>query len=137
MLKRDPRLHGLSHDHHHTLVLARRAKRGATGKDPAGLWARVKEEFHTEVLPHFEVEERWMLPQLLEVGETEMVERSLREHAQLRELASRDEPALLELGELLAAHIRYEETFVFMTAQQRLTDEQLNAIEAARPAEES
>lgn len=141
---RDPRLHGLSHEHHHALVLARRARLaeeragrdgadGSGGVDQAALWASIQEEFKCSILPHFVVEEELMLPQLRARGEVEIVERTLREHAELRELIASEAPRLAAFGEALFAHVRFEESVLFDRAQEQLSDEELEALERARP----
>ncbi|MCA9774776.1 MAG: hemerythrin domain-containing protein, partial [Myxococcales bacterium] len=70
-MKRDPRLHGLSSDHHHALHLARRAvetARGARGEDPVALRREARAIFTEELAPHFAVEERILFPALAAAG---------------------------------------------------------------------
>jgi len=64
-MKRDPRLRPLSGDHHHALALARRASLAATDQNPGALedtWDEVVQRFDDELTPHFEIEERFLLP---------------------------------------------------------------------------
>ena len=64
-MKRDPRLRPLSRDHHHALALARRATLAATDRNPGAprdAWDEVVQKFDDELLPHFEIEERFLLP---------------------------------------------------------------------------
>lgn len=137
MHKRDPRLHGLSHDHHRALVLSRRAKRadGASEQEQREVWTEVQQAFASTIGEHFKVEEQLLLPRLEELGESELVRRTLDEHERLRELASSESPRLSELGELLTAHVRFEEAELFHRAQELLSDADLESIDAARPAD--
>lgn len=141
--RRDPRLHGLSHEHHHALVLARRARLAEDRLTEEGaleaLWRSVQDEFARSILPHFEVEEALMLPQLRALGqveEEEIVAQTLREHAELKELIASRAPRLREFGEALFAHVRFEESVLFDRAEERLSDDELAALERARPVAE-
>lgn|SRR5690606_8380758 len=133
--RRDRRLHGLSHEHHHALVLARRARlaeeRGAS--DPEALWEDIQKEFARSILPHLVVEEERMLPPLRARGEGALVERTLRDHEELRRLIASSKPRLREFGEALFRHVRLEESELFDRAEERLTDAELDALERARP----
>ena len=140
MPKRDPRLHDLSRDHHHALVLARRARRAAeegSDADVAACWVAVGQALEAELEPHFEVEEEHLLPALRAIGETELVKRTLDQHSRLRRLpaaegAPRDR--LLEFGELLRDHVRFEEAEVFATAQKELDAADLAEVARASAA---
>lgn len=130
-MKRDRRLHGLTSDHHQGLVLARRAAEGrATVED-------VRRGFDEALAPHFAAEEELLLPALERAGEVEVVQRTLREHAELRQLladaeAGRD-GALAAFGRALEAHIRFEERELFPAAETHLPAEVLEAIGARAP----
>jgi hypothetical protein len=135
-LKRIPALRELSDDHHTSLVLARRCRQaaGAGAGAVETVWAQVREAFRTHLEPHFAIEEQQLLPGLEAIGETELAERILREHGELRAL--RDTPladaaVLAQLGRLLEAHVRFEERQVFEPTQHRLPPSALRAIEAA------
>jgi hemerythrin-like domain-containing protein len=73
-------------------------------------------------------------------GEDALVERTLAEHDALRALVASDAPeAPSRFGEALNAHIRFEESVVFETAQQVLGPSVLAELGAlheavARPA---
>jgi hemerythrin-like domain-containing protein len=115
-LRRQQFLLRLSREHHHGLVLARRAVRAAEqGPDAvvAG-WEAVREAHRSELVEHFRDEESRVLP-LLGSADDALVSRTLREHDQLRALiaggATADE--LRAFGELLARHIRFEERQLF------------------------
>jgi hemerythrin-like domain-containing protein len=139
-LQRDPRLQGLSSDHQHALVLALRAERVARGKStetPEDLWRAIVRAFAEEHEPHFATEERYLLPALAAVGESSLVDRTVRDHAALRELVadtSREvADRLLAFADLLEAHVRFEEREMFEVAQSRLAADVLDAIGVARP----
>jgi hypothetical protein len=114
----------LSREHHTSLVMARDARRAANEKDATTMsmaLARVEAHWHTLLAAHFEQEER-----LMRVAEDmldpESVARILTEHGELQMLASGPctlEPAtrLRRFGDLLSAHVRYEERTFFLQLQ--------------------
>ncbi|MEZ5977181.1 MAG: hemerythrin domain-containing protein [Planctomycetota bacterium] len=137
-MKRDPRLRDLSEDHHHGLVLARVARRAAHGEGGlcvATAWRRVAREFAAELEPHFEIEERLLVPALRRVGATDFAGGVEADHAALRALVARADSATREdlaaFGDRLERHVRYEEREVFEFAQERLDAAELEAIAAA------
>ena len=136
-LKRIAPLQPLSEDHHNALVIALRCKRLAVGKydaDPTEFWRGVHDFFELQVLPHFEVEEELLLPELRRLGETAMADRIESEHRQLRELlieAVPDSQGFEAFGNLLDDHIRFEERTVFEDTQHRFSETALAAIETA------
>ena len=79
-MKRDPRLHGLSSEHHHGLVLARRVAQARLEA------ASVRQRFDAELEPHFQLEEEALLPALEAAGAVALAARTRREHAELRQL---------------------------------------------------
>lgn len=87
---------------------------------------RVTELFERELEPHFQAEERDILPLLVAAGELALVERTLAEHVILRDLAgqlrSPDAATLARFAELLLAHVRFEERELFESAQRCLPD---------------
>ncbi|MEO9061194.1 MAG: hemerythrin domain-containing protein [Nitrosospira sp.] len=114
----------MSREHHASLVMARDARRAANEKDAAAVsiaMARMEAHWHTLLAAHFEQEER-----LMRIAEDtldpESVARILAEHGELRILASGPctlEPAarLQRFGDLLGAHVRYEERTFFPQLQ--------------------
>jgi hemerythrin-like domain-containing protein len=125
-MKRDARLHDLSSEHHHGLVLARRIAQGRLDV------AAVRQRFDAELTPHFRVEEEVLLPALEEAGEVALVDRTRREHAELRGMlaaAERGETGrLADFAAALEQHIRFEERELFPGAEARLTEEQLELL---------
>jgi len=136
-MKRLAGLRELSDDHHTGLVLARRCKRVGRSASERSLtltWEQVLETFSRLLEPHFQIEEQHLLPALEALGETRLAGRIRAEHAALRTLRKSTPPthALVEqFGELLAAHIRFEERQVFEPVQQRLPEPVLHAIASA------
>ncbi|MBV1789610.1 hemerythrin domain-containing protein [Marinobacterium sp. D7] len=130
-------LRTLSSDHHRALVIAKRARQ-ASGEDESALtrlWAEIETAYRSELERHFAIEERYLSEPLRAVGETNLVERLLGEHRQLRSHftadAERSLDALHRFGELLAQHVRFEEREFFNTAEERLDAHTLAAVEAA------
>lgn len=130
-MKRAPALLGLSRDHHSGLVLARRAiKASRCDKDTAQAeWQSIIEIFRQDLEPHFIVEEETLLPALLAIGESALVERTLGEHDRLRALVlDTSAQSLAPFGDHLREHIRFEEQILFETAQKRLNAKALAMI---------
>ncbi len=139
-MKRRPELLQLSREHHTALVLAKRAQRlSSTSPTQAqDFMHELPELFAQELEPHFQVEEIALLS-ALQASSTEtaqnMVERTLLEHTALRQLAQQigqqDFSRLGQFGELLSAHIRFEERELFNLAESLLSPEALARIEEA------
>lgn len=129
-MKRHAALLQLSREHHHALKLSRLA-RFASDAGHALAIAEAAEKIidaFPEVLePHFQSEENDLLPALAAAGANALVERTLAEHAELRDLNRRliepDSEILARLATLLHDHVRFEEREVFETAQQLLYPE--------------
>ena len=123
-MKRHEWLQDLSREHHLALRLALAARRAVAAGDSAQVRAVAKlcaDAFGSDLEPHFVREESDVLPLLAQAGAGALVERTLSEHDEMRRLAARlDEadPATLErFGELLGAHVRFEEHELFEAAQ--------------------
>lgn len=133
-MRRDPRLQGLSSDHHRGLLLARRVANALRG---TGLAASIRASFEAELEPHFRAEEEVLLPALAAAGEEALAARTWREHAEMREhLAAAeagDVSRLSAFAALLEQHIRFEERELFPTAEARLPDEALARIASRCP----
>ena len=141
-MQRNPNLVRLSHDHQAGLVLAKRGRELATAQDSdhRATWTEIQTRFADELEPHFQLEERGLLPALRLAGQDALVEQTLSEHAELRALiGSEAADALVRFGDALYAHIRFEERTLFETAQQILESTVLAELgllheAAARPA---
>lgn len=123
-MKRSPALRQLSREHHTALSLALRIAKATEPGARERLLATIPALFRGELEPHFQEEERSLLPQLAQAGETALVARTLDDHAQMRALAAAiaagDATALAPFGALLQAHVRFEERELFVVAEQRL-----------------
>jgi hemerythrin-like domain-containing protein len=126
-MKRHVALQQLSREHHQALKLARLACFAAD----AGLSeaisqaaATITEHFPDELETHFRTEEEDLLPALSTLGEQTLVDRTLAEHHELRQLNARlgqpDANTLARFGNLLRDHVRFEERELFETAQNLL-----------------
>jgi hemerythrin-like domain-containing protein len=140
-VKRHAALVGLSHDHHHELVQARRLRRAADGDAGARLAAAREyvELFFAETVRHFSDEEEALFPAYARrAGQTPLLRRILSEHMQLHGLvrALRAEAAggevqaesLRRLGDLLHGHVRVEERELFPAIEAALDDEELRSL---------
>jgi hypothetical protein len=135
-VKRIPELRDLSDDHHTALVLARRCRQWAKREEEAlaGAGRELREAYATHLAPHFEIEERHLLPGLDAIGEPALAERIRADHAALRALLAApafDRASLERFGRLLEAHVRFEEREAFEVAQLRLPAPVLRAIAEA------
>ncbi|GAA0697474.1 hypothetical protein GCM10009104_27220 [Marinobacterium maritimum] len=132
-MKRIEELRVLSSDHHRGLVLAKKAHQAAdSGLSAEAAWADLEAAFNAELEPHFQVEEQTLIEPLRALGEDTLVAQLEREHAQLRGCFSPEQPRgfdeLKHFGELLKAHIRFEERELFEVVQARFSPEQLQLV---------
>lgn len=137
-MKRDVRLQGLTSDHHHALVLARRLREAvARGGLDLMLLAEVRHRYDNDLGPHFAIEEEESLPALALVGRTDLVDRTLRDHGALRDhlaaAESGDRSRLAEFGALLEAHVRFEERDLFTTCEALVGPEVLARVALRAP----
>jgi hemerythrin-like domain-containing protein len=120
-VRRSSALLKLSREHHTALSLALRIARAVDPEAQASLLADVPRLFREKLEPHFQEEELDLLPRLAEVGEQELVDRTLAEHRQMRQLVAQmgagEVPALKDFGLLLKAHVQFEERELFVQAQ--------------------
>lgn len=126
-MKRHPALQKLSREHHAALVLAKRAQR------PDCDAAAIVRAFAIQLEPHFLAEESGLVAALDAAGQVALTERTLIDHQTLRDLARRlaagDATSLRPFGELLEAHIRFEERDLFPRAESILPPEMLFDID--------
>jgi hemerythrin-like domain-containing protein len=136
MMKRDRRLHGLSSDHHHALVLARAL---ASRVEPwsAADGDALASRFLSELEPHFRIEEEVLLPALRATSAAELAERTLAEHEALRSAleAARagDLAAARALGHALREHVRMEERELFPACEELLSHDVLDRVGRRAP----
>ena len=126
-MKRHVTLQDLSREHHHALKLALDCRRAAVAQDAAqqnAMIAACSARFASELEPHFQIEERDLLPRLAAAGETALVERTLAEHAAIRQLVAalpqRGAGGLEEFAVLMNAHVRFEERQLFAALEKLL-----------------
>lgn len=153
-MKRGTALIQLSREHHTALVLAKQAQRlgmqseqeqGASS-ETANFIRTLKSRFSNELEPHFCLEETYLLNELETLSlhdhaqETvqkaqQLAQRTREEHDALRQMTQRiahqDFSSLSPWGELLAAHVRFEERELFDFVESVLSPHILNKIEAA------
>jgi hemerythrin-like domain-containing protein len=132
-MKRSPELAPLSRDHHVALERALRLRR-ATPDDVKAAVSAFLEFFAADGARHFEQEESLLLP-ALPAEDAELGERVVREHAEVRGLAEalQRDPDLdraQELGELLTAHVRFEERTLFPRLESALPPARLAELGA-------
>jgi len=136
-MKRDARLHGLTSEHHHALVLVRRLR--ATARASIGE-ARLllTEAWELELEPHFAVEEELLLPGLAGAA-SELATRTRREHERMRELvailATAADPwsVVLAFADLLERHVRFEEGELLGACERHLPPAALARVAEHRP----
>ena len=145
-MKRHPALVGLSEDHHHELVQARRLLMAAGADADTRLEAArtYVDAFFTDTVEHFRREEETVLPLYARqpTADAGLLERVLREHMELHGLARalRAEVAaedvsgatLEELGSLLRDHVRLEERELFEDVQRIVPPAELDALPLSR-----
>jgi iron-sulfur cluster repair protein YtfE (RIC family) len=128
-MKRDPRLRGLSSEHHQALVLARALLAAA---DAGMCMEDLKSRFQEELEPHFQVEERWLLPGLDAAGAHDLVARTLEDHAFLRSHVEAaqggDRGAMAAFATRLQEHVRFEERTLFPACEELLPGDLLEAM---------
>ncbi|MBX3641343.1 MAG: hemerythrin domain-containing protein [Nitrosomonas sp.] len=141
-MKRIAALKSLSMDHHHGLVLAREAKAAAKTEsdvlEQQRIWSKLEAHAVTVLESHFKIEETLLASALSALKDPHIItilERMYKEHAALRTLLSFGSPRttaqLIQVSELLALHIRFEERELFELAQTRLDQQVLDAIAQA------
>ena len=129
---RDPSLIPLSHQHHNGLALCVMTRRSlaldSSPENIARLARRVIDRYELELINHFEIEEQVLFPAC---GTMPLVAELLAEHRALEAfippLRTAPSPDLLErFCQLLATHIRREESQLFEQIQRTLPREVLD-----------
>jgi hemerythrin-like domain-containing protein len=133
-MKREPRLRGLSSDHHHALLLARAlADRVAAGRVDADAARDFAARFDQELEPHFLVEEQVLLAALRQIGEAGLVQKTEADHAFLRAQATRARAGQIDglgtFAERLVEHVRFEERELLPCCEAKLSAAVLDELE--------
>jgi hemerythrin-like domain-containing protein len=133
-VKRSASLAALSRDHHEALAVARRL-RTATEQTAGDALAGFDSYLHDRGEPHFELEERVLLPALEAFAEGVRFAWRLRdEHRWVRVLSRRtrrpDEivERAHDLGDVLHDHVRFEERVVFPFLEESMSSSELAAL---------
>ena len=131
-IRRDPRLHGLSHEHHVGLIVAWRLKQGVKRRaTDIQMVQYISYHWEAWLHAHLQLEENLLLIHL--PAQHALRIRTLNEHNQLKEIYFRlQEDAALELvgsfADLLYNHIRFEERVLYPFAEKTLNSAQLEVI---------
>ena len=132
-IKRHPSLQSISRDHHEGLLISFKIEKGMSENVEASVMQKhIDWFFEKKLLPHFKIEEEFVFPVL--GNEHELIRAALDQHAELVRLfgiADKNYDTLKLIGELLDAHIRFEERILFNEIQAVATPEQLQLIEAS------
>jgi hemerythrin-like domain-containing protein len=130
-IKRSEQLSPLSREHHTGLQFCWKLRQGiAIGADIPTMFRFVRWSWENHFSPHFEQEERLLLPSLAESSHGEQLRREhhgIRHHIlSLRE----DSPAesFSQLADLIDNHIRFEERQLFGLIENMLSTEELDRI---------
>ncbi len=136
-IKRNENLKAISREHHHGLLLSWKIRNGLKKQvDPIRIKKYVDWFYNSELLPHFELEEKYVFTILDK--DHEMVKKALTEHRRLKRLFESQTDVMRNLTlieEELESHIRFEERILFSEIQQVATDEQLDQINSVHTEE--
>jgi len=142
-MRRSEALEGLSREHHHALVLARRLRQ-ATSANADVVTRSFLAAWHARERRHLEIEEEVLVPSLAHHGLAAhpAIRRMRVEHVAIRRRAEELDQApahaevLRALGRCLNEHVRHEERTVFPLVEASLSLDALHALgEALRRAE--
>jgi hemerythrin-like domain-containing protein len=140
MSKRHAALIPLTHDHHHTLAQARRLKEAASVGDDIKAARRTADDFVNFYLGrarhHFHEEEELFFPPVVDDDDArDLVARAMADHLRLhgyvrrlrRDLRSGhvEGELLVEIADLLEAHVRLEENELFPLIEEKVSEEDL------------
>ncbi|WP_339886971.1 hemerythrin domain-containing protein [uncultured Flavobacterium sp.] len=129
-IKRNEYLKAISREHHHGLLLCWKIRTGFKKEvDPIRIKKYVDWFYENHLIPHFEVEEKYIFTIL--GNEHELVKKALTEHRRLICLFESKTDILKNLTSIeveLESHIRFEERVLFGEIQTIATEEQLQLI---------
>ena len=142
---RDRSLIPLSRQHHNGLALCVLVRR-ALAADPspqsvARQARRIVDRFELELVNHFQLEEQVLFAgAVAELGPLTLVDELIADHRRIERLVERirqapDADSMEQFCDLLAAHIRREESELFADLQRRLPRETLDRMGARFEAE--
>lgn len=134
---RDRNLIPLSHQHQHALALCVRIERGLRPGGPdLQVWQQeISTLFESEILYHFEAEEKVLFPAAeRDASLRELVDQLRIEHASLRNYARAAAAGTMSLADLqvfagsLSSHVRKEERELFEGMQQAFSSQELTEL---------
>lgn len=130
-LKRHKALQPLSREHHHSLLLSWKIRRGFHNKVDVKRIKKYTDWFYkNHIEQHFTLEEEMIYPILN--SDHELIKKAISEHRRLQRLFNDTddiEKSLSLIEEELERHIRFEERILFPEIQQNASPEQLKNIE--------
>lgn len=130
-LKRHKALQPLSREHHHSLLLSWKIRRGFHNNvDLKRIKTYTDWFYKNHIEEHFNIEEAYIYPIL--DSDHELIKKAIAEHRRLQRLFNDTddiEKSLSLLEEELEKHIRFEERVLFPAIQEVATAEQLKKIE--------
>ena len=129
-IKRNEALQPVSREHHQGLLLCWKIRQGLK-KNIAPNRMKVYAEwfYKAYLLPHFEIEEKYMFPVL--GNDHELIVKATAQHRRLTRLFTDQQQLAKSLSfieEELETHIRFEERVLFNLIQETATTKQLNVI---------
>lgn len=131
-ITRDEFLKPISRDHHYGLLLCWKIRTGFRKQIDVG---RIKSYtdwyYQHHLLPHFELEEKFVFPILS--NDHDLVKKALSQHRELRRLFEDENDATKSLGKIeekLEAHIRFEERVLFNEIQKVASRQVIEEMEA-------
>lgn len=129
-IKRSKALVPVSRDHHHGLLLCYKLRTGfSKGITPERMKRYTDWFYKTHLIPHFEVEEKYIFPIL--GNQNELVKRAIAEHRALVDLFESTDDIELSLHQIeatLKQHIRFEERGLFNAIEKVATQTQLDLV---------
>lgn len=130
-IKRSESLKPLSREHHHGLLFCWKIRAGIQKNIEVSRIKKYADWFYQyHLIPHFEVEEKYVFPILDK--ENELIKRAVSEHERIKQLFESNTEILKNLGLIekeLEDHIRFEERVLFGEIQKFATAEQLQSLE--------
>jgi hemerythrin-like domain-containing protein len=132
-IKRNEHIVKLSRDHHASLLFCWKIRQGIkyhVEPDRIIQYVRYFWEHHFSI--HFKEEEEFLFAPLKD----EVVQKAIDDHEKIKifidqitvEGMESEDDILLELAEMVDQHVRYEERILFPHLEEKLSDEQLEAI---------
>ncbi|MGV9004950.1 hemerythrin domain-containing protein [Flavobacterium sp.] len=131
-IKRNENLKAISREHHHGLLLSWKIRNGLKKEiEPKRIKKYIDWFYVTHLLPHFELEEKYVFPILDK--DHELIKKALSEHRRLNRLfvsKTASMKNLTQIEEELERHIRFEERVLFNEIQMIATEKQLEEIKS-------